>query len=552
MKKVFKPKFNFIINKLSSFLNNYLIFLIVLLNFIFKWHNIDNFPYGLEGDEITWSVSSLLTKYSIPPSSVGVWSLIENLAKIFPVSITLNQVSFYLFGYSLFSPRKMLVLISSLSLIFFYLFLQKFISKKAALLTVFWYSFSAYFLATSSIPLQHGFNAAVLMPSLLFLAEIKTNLEKNNLKKTIFYSFLSSLFILLSLFTYNLTFLMPLVGIVWIFFLFIALRKNQSHFKLKNWLMIFTIYCVPFLIFTSAIYQLIHTEFQTRSYALGNAMFNNQQTFNNFFSELINKLATNWHTIFNQLFTQGKNSFGDMLIPSGYSILDYLILPFFLLGLAISFTKLKKYAFLTIWFTFGLLIYHLIFGLNCPRMWAISFILLSSFIGVGIDWALQFFSKKKYVKFIGTFITFLIILLSINLNVQKYFELTTKQTSFRVNYREINNLISTFEYNQFFNTLYISTQLDDFNIHISFNFIAKYPNQVDFFRTLDKTELGLIKLETLQNIAEESDFKQFLTQYQYLVVENQLIDDKKITWLDQLPLNLINQSQYFSYYVIEQ
>ena len=95
--------------------------LILTAAFIIRWLNVDQAPRGLEQDEIHVSTAAFFEQHGVAPIRQGVWSGIEGSNRNFPVSGRFLRAGYRLFGDDLYSPRKILVLCSVLSLFFFYL-----------------------------------------------------------------------------------------------------------------------------------------------------------------------------------------------------------------------------------------------------------------------------------------------------------------------------------------------------------------------------------------------------------------------------------------------
>ena len=41
------------------------ILIILLVSFLVRWYKIESLPYGIEGDEFSWSVTSYLNQFKI-------------------------------------------------------------------------------------------------------------------------------------------------------------------------------------------------------------------------------------------------------------------------------------------------------------------------------------------------------------------------------------------------------------------------------------------------------------------------------------------------------
>ena len=154
------------------------IFIILLVSFLVRWNNIESLPYGLEGDEFSWSVTSYLNQFKITSEQIGIWSMHESMAKSFPLSIFINKIGFFLFGQDVLSTRKILTIFSVISLTTFYLLSRKFFSQLISLLVTLLYSFSTYKLITTRIPVPHSYNDIFLCLALFFLVHAMATSKK--------------------------------------------------------------------------------------------------------------------------------------------------------------------------------------------------------------------------------------------------------------------------------------------------------------------------------------------------------------------------------------
>ena|SRR3989338_4314282 len=97
------PKFSFL--KKIRHLRDLFIILVISLTFILFSIFSFKIPYGIEGDEFSWTITSVLRKYDTHASDVGLWSMHDSMYDAFPVSAWMNQLGFLLFSFNIITPR---------------------------------------------------------------------------------------------------------------------------------------------------------------------------------------------------------------------------------------------------------------------------------------------------------------------------------------------------------------------------------------------------------------------------------------------------------------
>lgn len=262
--------------KLKKILNKEVALLIAIFVslFLFYFKDIDKTPYGLEGDEFSWIITSLLNQHGIAASEKGIWSLHDANVQRFPVSVKINQLSFVVFGEDFISPRKMLSVVNIISLFFFYLISRKFMSKKSALTITLLYSLSTYNVIANRIVVAPIFSQLFIFPAILLLLTLS---NKNTFRNYVFV-FLAGIAVSLSLFTYNLSYTLPLIGIaLLIYHTYKYIFSFGIWFSLKHLLALLIIFLIPIAISSQIWLPGIREEATSKSYALGNTVFGIKQ-----------------------------------------------------------------------------------------------------------------------------------------------------------------------------------------------------------------------------------------------------------------------------------
>jgi len=522
--------------KIKQIKTEYIILsIILLLNFLIRWYNINNLS-GLEEDEISWAVTSLFDQFNIPSYKVGVWSLIYGLSKTFPVSIKLNQLSFILFGYDLLSPKKLLVFINIIILFCFYVFLRIFFKKATSLFVLILYSFSYFKLTTSMIAIQPAFIELFLYPSLIFFSHTLNPKEQSS-KKTILFSILASIFLLLTIFTYNLAFSMPFIFIL--LFLFQA-KINKKRRKII--LISLGIFLIPFLILSPVLYRSVKKEFLGKSYAFKKSVISisdKQLTIN------LGNFTKNSTEIFKLMFFKMNKKTSDMLVNTKSSLIDPFIALLFITGLLIGLKNYKKYFLFISWLLLGALPYHLIQGLYLPRMWLVSYPLFYLFAAITIEHSFIILLKKSQLKKI--ILTLCFILIFIIYSLYHFLVLKTqayKNPAYKDKYKELAEISKNHGSSLVIDTWFITTDSTTSftQMIVSFYYLSSDLSHSQEFNAIDKNKLGVLTFNDLKK-------RKSITKKKIVIIESEISSEvKKQLKLKGIDLQKNQEFEYFNEY----
>lgn len=267
---------------------------IIIFNFCVRWNKINQEPYGIELDELSWIISSLADSLHVDATQFEIWELHHQNLINFPVSVKSNQISFQVFGKDITSPRKFLVILSTVSLVFFFLICKQFFSYFISVLLLVLYSFSSYNLISGRISLVSSFSNILLLPAVFLF--LKSN--KSKFVNSILFSFFSGLLMALSLLTYNSLYFFPIIIV-----LYELLIQKQPQ---KKSLFILIFFFLPLLFFGGKIRQGLSQQFLTRQYVM-----NNFPSKSDSFFTLKTKISLSGNTVYSELF---NNTPTDMLV----------------------------------------------------------------------------------------------------------------------------------------------------------------------------------------------------------------------------------------------
>lgn len=489
------------------------VFLVVILlaSLIIRWIDIENIPYGVENDEFSWIATSLFHQHNILASEKGIWSLHDTNAQRFPVSVTINQISFKLFGTDFLSPRKILTLVHIVSLIFFYFLARKFITSNAALLITLLYSFSAYKLIASRVVIPNFFAELFVYPALLLLLSI----NPKNLFRSLIYAFFSGISMLLSVLTYNLAYILPFVSIATI--IFTAVIKKIS---IKLTILLIILFLLPLILFYQKWLIGINGEAADKSYALVNITYNlNEKIF------YANRFTGNIKTAKEQLFNSLKSSTGDMALLFPGSLVNSWISWGFILGVSFALFNLKKYFTLVVWLVISTFTYQIILGLLYPRMWILSVGLIYLFAGITIDKIYELGSKQRAIQ-----VTIWVIFLAstsyiIYSEFSLYYKYAIYNPAFLVSHREILDIVKKWR-NDIGKTVLIitpegiasPTNINTTHTTASFLYLASNPEKARYLERLNRIELGAL---TVQEFLD--NYKMYLLTKKILIIDNTVL-----------------------------
>ena len=512
-----------------------LLLIVLIASFVIRWKDIETIPYGIENDEFSWIATSLFHKHNILASEKGVWSLHDTNAQRFPVSVTINQISFKLFGVDFLSPRKILTLIHIVSLIFFYLLARKFITGNAALLITLLYSLSAYKLIASRIVIPNFFSELFVYPALLLLLSI----NPKGIYRSFIYTFTSGTAMLLSVLTYNLAYILPIVSIATIFFT--AFCKKT---RVKITILLIILFLLPLILFYQKWLIGINGEAADKSYALVNRTYDLKEK-----RLYTNRLFGNIKTAKEQLLNSLNSSTGDMAILFPGSLVNSWISWGFILGVIFALFNFKKYFTLIVWLLSSALTYQIILGLLYPRMWILTVGLIYLFAGVAIDKILELGSKLKavYILIWVMFLTSSSYIIYSELSL--YYRYAIYNPAFLVPHREMVNITKKWKDDIGKTVLLIipdgitsPTNINTAHTAASFQFLVSNSEKTTYLKEVNQTALGVL---TNQEFIENHEM--YLYTKKVLIVDNTILPEiqNKIKPYAQCN-NIINTYKYFS------
>lgn len=501
-------------------INRELLFLIfiLLLSFLTRWYGIESIPYGIEGDEFSWTTTSFFHQYNLPAASKGIYSLHDANAQAFPVSIKINQLSFALFGSDFLSPRKMLVLLNIFSLMFFYVLVRQFLSKEASLVILLLYSFSTYKLIASRIALPGAFSEILTYPALVlpFLISPKKRL------RSCIALLLSGIVVCLSLLTYNLAYTLPLMGIAII--VFIAIKCGAP---LKDVFLFAVIFLLPILLTSQLWWPNLQQESRTKVYVLDNSVFNFQEK-----TLSIRPISNNIRTIGEQLFASLTYSTSDMLVSYPGPLINRVVGWAFLIGLLLVSVSARKYWPLLVWFLLTGGVYQVLLGLYVPRMWILTIGSVYLLFGVALDRILALIEKlPSPASFIFKVLVVLVVVFIVLSDFQVYKNYAVKNPSYLTAAREIIELVKEHQAQIGNNLIFVlSTQenlppnpLSNVYATTSFYYLAQHPEEAGIFAQHNRESLKVFTEPEFKRLELTKDFSVRET----IVSENGSVDTVK-------------------------
>jgi len=512
-----------------------IIFLVVILlaSLIIRWRDIENIPYGVENDEFSWIATSLFHQNNIVASEKGIWSLHDTNAQRFPVSVAINQISFKLFGIDFLSPRKILILIHIISLIFFYLLARKFITNNAALLVTLLYSFSVYKLIASRIVIPNFFSELFVYPVLLLLLSI----NPKNLIRNFIYTFISGISMFLSILTYNLAYMLPFVSIATI--LFTAVIKKIS---IKTTILLIILFLLPLILFYQKWLIEINGEAADKSYALVNIAYDLKEK-----KIYIDRFIKNINAVKDSLFISLRYSTNDMVVSFPGPLVNKWVSLGFLLGMIFALFNLKKYFTLVAWILISSFTYHIIIGLLYPRWWILTVGIIYLFFGIAIDKICELGSKKKLVYLLIWITVLILSSYVIYKDLFIYYKHAVYNSAFLGPHRELVDITEKWKNDLGKRLLVIIPNSSPTNVNtaytaVSFNYISLKPEQAIHLKNANRTELGVL---TDQEFIQK--YKMYLVTKKTFIIDNRVIPEiKNLIKENHLCNNVINTHQYFT------
>lgn len=500
-----------------------------------RLESIDKIPYGIEGDELAWMATASLHRYGVLVGERGVWVQHDVNAQRFPVSVKINELSFLLFGENFLSPRKMLVFVSIASLTFFYIFSRQLLSKNTSLIITFLYSLSTYKLITSRIVLPNVFSELFTYPAFIlpFLISFQKTIRNYVL------IFLTGIFVVLSLLTYNLSYTLPII--ITFVLIFNALKKAVNKKQVVIFLIILTI---PIVISSKIWLASVPGEAYSKSYALTSNVFNLQEK-----KVDIAKIFMNILTTKRQLFDGLQYETSDFLVSYPAPLINRVISFSFLLGLVLALFQAKRFFPLLIWFIFGSIVYHIALGLYLPRMWFLTIGLLYLFAGITIDKVLELTSKQTITRIVSLILFLILGTYIITYDVNIYNKYAINNRAFLGPTREILEILWQRKESIGRDLILImadeTTSTTDANVgHIaaSFAYVSTDPNNARVLRqTKDKKKLGIL---TGKDFYKNPNM--YLLTKKVIVVDNSILSIKNFLYTNNHCVYKIKQLNYFT------
>lgn len=503
------------------------IIFVFISSFLIRWNKIESQPYGIEGDEFSLMVTTFLTSHNIPAEEKGIWSMHTSMARDYPIPILINEIGFSLFGRDLISIRKILVLVNSIALIFFYLLCRSFFSRFISLIITILYSFTYYKLISTRIAMGPAYIDIFLYFTFYCLLQTFSLSSK---RKYLFAAF-SGIGATLSVLTSNISYIIPVIC-----FMYIISQFFNSKITKKELLITIVIFLLPLICFSPKWINSFKEENARKKYALSNWVFNvEKKQFN------LSKFQENLLAIKGQLFQGLTYQTSDMLVAYDSPLFPKIITVWAILGLLLSVLKLRKYFFIILWFisTFSM---SVIFGLFLPRMWVVgvgSFFVLDGII-------MTFFEeqiKNKYLNLFFKIILIFISLIYIKTSLDVFYLDAVNNKSFLSKDREIVDLAKKHKKDIPKKIIFISTPEFNHGIvfpTVNFYFLAEdfrnreiiLKTKEDYFQILNKDEL--IDKE-LANFAK----------VEFIIVDNTLLQDDKVKYfLDKFKHKISGNRQY--------
>lgn len=493
------------------------LFSILFLGFIIRWNGIEKIPYGIEGDEFSMIVTSYFHQYNIPTADKGIWSLFDGMANRFPVPTMITQFSFVIFGHDIISARKMLVMVSLIPLLFFYLLARKFLSGKVSLIILLIYSLSTYKLITSRLVFPSSYSELFAYPSLLLLL----SLTRKKPLSACALVFLSGIFAALSVLTANIAYTLPLVSFM--IFLYVSIT---SKFTFRQIIFLVFIFLLP-IILTYRIWSNGLQGESSKTYALTHTVLEIKNLKK---PQLhLDRLKNNLKTIQNQLFHGLRYETSDMMVGYPAPLINKFVTIAFILGLCIALLKIKQYFPLLVFLGLNGIIYQLLFGFYLPRMWLLTIGSIYLIAGIAINeiykYLLTIWIRKLSILLPFT-LSIVIAIYVFHYEYNLYLKHAINNPSYKVQIREITDFTKTHAQNIGHNLFFV---LSNENNNLNFAYAAAtfyYPigskNDIASLLLKDKEKMGVLSdTDFLSNIAY------YKTAENIIFVENQVYNKSK-------------------------
>ncbi len=484
-----------------------LLFTILILGLVIRWQGIDTVPYSIEQDEYQWSITAFLNSYNINSSDKGAWTVNYELSQYYPVTFVFDRISFYIFGPDLVSPRKMLIVISTLSLLAFYLFIRRLFPAWTSLITLTLYSFSTYKLITSRIVEASAyidlftFVAAYILIAVPFVE----GYEGFSLM------FLGGLSVVLAMLTYNQGFLLPLV-----FFMIFVFKVFINRCSIKVVRFYFIAFFLPIIVALPRLIYIAHQEALSQNYALTSLAVSLNGID-------LHKLYGNLQTVFIILFLHSSY---DMIVNYSGPIVNTLVVVLALIGIVIGLLQIKRYYPILCFFIFMSVPYQLFFGINAPRWWYLSISVIYILAGV-VLFNLERILKWLYIRKKRGFLYVLIILLFITISyiiqgeVCRYyyqalynpsFRSTADREMFEITYKYRSDLGKNIAF-IFYNDDWYERDLITNLAASSYNYVLANSNNANNIRNQSRLALNIMNLEEFYDYKQISKINKVVVPY---------------------------------------
>ena len=344
--------------------------------------NIRDAAPAPEHDEYLVLMSSIIYSNGISPTTKGMWSQLESDQKAFPLAPRLANASYQFFGPDIFSRRKLIILLKTLSLAPLYIVLRSFVSPVSALIVLAFYAFCSLHIASSVVLHDRGFSIFFASFAIGFLALIRPNIHK--LRLAIF-ALLAGLCSSATLATYNLSYVFP----IFMFFLLIW-KLRECDLPRNPRLFVIGAYLLPLVVTFSSSFKVFREQFASRNYALTYSVLGHG--WNPF--EIVGIMASNFLQSLKLLFVGLSWSASDGMAAHPGTLVGSLFALLAAFGLVTCFKNRKSLPYVA-FFVLQFLTYQIFMGLWRPRMWLVTLIGIVFVAGVGIENALAFVDRQR-------------------------------------------------------------------------------------------------------------------------------------------------------------
>jgi len=506
------------------------VFIIIISSLAIRFYKIEALPNGFEGDAFAWGITSLFAMHDISPSEKGLYALNATMAKSYPVSIKINQLGFTLFGKDLYSSRKILTLFSVFAVVSFYFLSRSFFNPIISFCITLLYSLSTYKLIITRIALEPAYADLFLYFFILMILLISTKNKKSN----IFLSLAATLGIVLGTFSYALSFIFPVLGM-----LLLIIQLLKTDLKIREKILLLVIFFIPFIIIFSKWINNILLEPQLKDYASANVAFDMKT-----FKPDILKLEANLLTINGQLFQELTYETSDMVVSYNDTIILLPIVYLALGGFYLSLLNIKKYYPLQIWFALFFLPMVLL-GLYVPRFWVNGIGVFFIFAGIPFKF-LYSIIRPKFTSVVNS-VLYLLILFLIFFGVFEFYNNAVKNQSFIPSLGELAIINREFKNNISDNVAFISSkQFNKVAIHpvTTFYYLAQNPDKAKEMKFMTQQDMLIFNRKEFMNLTFEE-----VARFRNIVVDNDYNKEIK----DYLKLSLkqafkMKKLDYFTIY----